>query len=188
MEENIKKISKDKLTSEQIGGVFVEILKGNLKLLNGKDLDNIMNLIDQPKPKVSVDYIRNELFYLDVYIIYKALFSRFKESFDEIEKSFKKELERFIKKELTESDALTLIIGITESLVYYMQKNNDTIALMEPGDSSEQRVKFYHYISNKVLGDGVGDDFRYVTYMGNYYTSKLIGFVDIIDNAIDLTS
>jgi hypothetical protein len=188
MEEVVKKINKDKLTSEQIGEVFVEILKGNLKLLNEKDLDNIMNLVDQLKPKVSADHIRNELFYLDVYIIYKALFSRFKGSFDEIEKSFKKELEKFIKEGVSESEALTIMIGVTESLVYYMQKSNDTIELTKPDDSYEKLAEFSRCISNKVIGDDVGDDIRYVMYMSNYYTSKLIGFVNIIDDTIDLVS
>ena len=188
MKENIKKINRDKLAPKEIGQIFVEILKCDLKLLNQKDLDGVMNLADQPKPKVSMAHIRNDLFYLDVYIIYKALFSRFKSSFDEIEKSFKQELEKFIKNELTGSEAQTLMNGVTESVAYYMQKHNDTIALMETNDSSEKLVKFSHYISKKVFGDGAGDDIRYVMYMNSYYTSKMVGFVNIIDNAIDLIS
>lgn len=176
---------KDKLTPHQIGKVFLEILKLEARRIN-ITINNIMTLVDQPKPKVDLKHIKNELIYLNIYIIYHALFNRFKSFFDEITEYLKGELEQFLKEQASEEFALVSMIDVNNAIMDYMKQHNNTIA--KDADSSTGLAKFAHYMATRVLGEEVGDDIRYVMYMENYYTSRVTGLVKVIDNAIELIS
>jgi hypothetical protein len=178
-------MNRDRLTPQQIGKVFFEVLKLEAKIIN-TTMEDIMTLVEQPKPKVDLKHIKDELIYLNIYIIYQAIFSRFKSSFDEIEFCLKEELKRFIEEQISKESVLQIIINVNNALIGYMEQHNNTIA--RDANGSNGLVKFSHYISTRVLGEEAGDDIRYVMYMSSYYVSRLTGLVKVIDNAIELIS
>ena len=184
MKEKIKKISKDKLTFQQIGKTFVEIMETSMAESRKKEVQSIMKLIEEPKPRVSLDHVESELFYLDIYLIYQVVLSRFKDYLDEIDESFKNELEKSLKQQKSEGEALTTMINVNKTLVDYMQEYNNMIP--KSVDSSEGLFKFSHYIAKKVLGSEEGDDVRYVIYMNSYCMGRLTYLADFIDNFIEL--
>jgi len=184
MKEKIKKISKNKLTPQQIGKAFIEILETSMTESRKKEVQSIMKLIKDPKPRVSLGHIESELFYLDIYLIYQVILSRFKAYLNAIDESFKNELEKSLKQQKSEEEALTIIINVNKTLVDYMEEYNNTVP--KYADSSEGLFKFSHYIAKKVLGNKEGDDVRYVIYITSYCTSRLTSLADFIDNFIEL--
>jgi len=187
MKEKIKKVGKDKLTPQQIGKTFVEILLETRVIdFRKKEAQSIVELIKDHNPRVSLGYIEDKLFYLDIYLIYQVILSRFKAYLDKIDESFKNELEKSLKQQKSEKEALTTMINVNKTLVDYMEKYNNTIAGVKNADASGKLAEFSHYIAKRVFGRGAGDDIRYVIYITGYCTDTLTSLADFIDNSIEL--
>lgn len=179
-------MNRDKLTPQQVGEVFFEVLKLEAARIINTTVETIMTLVEQPKPTVNLEHIKNELTFLNIYIIYQAIFSRFQSSFGEIEFCLKEKLKRFIEEQMSEESARKVLINVNNALIGYMEQYNNTIA--RDANEGNGLFQFSHYISTRVLGKEAGDDMRYVMYMSSYYVSKLTGLVKVIDDAIELIS
>ncbi|MBU4509722.1 hypothetical protein KJ830_01610 [bacterium] len=175
-------MTKDRLTSEQIGKVLLEILKTNAKY-NNQRLNRLLNLADQPKPTVSIKHIKDELIYLDIYIIHQAISLTLQSSFDEIEKHFEKELKHFLENKASRGFTLSNMINILKAKNDYMEMHNNTIA---KDGKSKGLPKFAHYISARILGEHAGHDIRYVVYFTDFYVTGLTSLIDLIKNSMEI--
>lgn len=169
-------MTKDRLTSEQISKVLLEVLKVNAKY-NHDRMDKLWSLVDVPKPTRSLKQIHDEMTYLNIYIIYQALFLTLRSSFDEIETHFEKELKHFLENKTSQEFTLLNMINILKAKNDYMEMHNNTIAKC---DNSTGLAKFAHYISTRVLGEDAGHDIRYIMYFTDFYVTGLTSLIDLI--------
>jgi hypothetical protein len=175
-------MTKDRLTSEQIGKVLLEILKTNAKH-NNQRINRLLNLVDQPKPRASIRHIKDELIYLDIYIIYQAISLTLQSSFNEIEKHFEKELKHFLENKASQEFTLSNMLNILKAKKDYMEMHNNTIA---KDGKSRGLPKFAHYISARILGEHAGHDIRYVIYFTDFYVTGLTSLIDLIKNSMEI--
>lgn len=176
---------KLKLTPQQIGGIFLEMLKSEVKRNLNTTVKDLTGKIDIPS-QVDLKHIKDELVYLNIYIIYQALFNRFKSHFDEIEECFKKELKQFLEEQASGEFALISMINVNNAIIDYMKQYNNAIA--KEKDRSSGLRQFTGYITRRVLGRASDLSLSRSMYMMNYYGSRLLGLTKLIDDTIELNS
>lgn len=174
-------MAKDKLTSEQIGKLLLEVLKITAKYDHDR-MDRLWSLVDVPKPTRSLRQIRDEISYLSIYIIYQALFLTFKSDFDRILACFKEELKQYIEGKSSKYFADLSMLNILEAIKDYMGAHNNMIT---DSNNSKGLAKFARYISTRILGEEVGNDIRYVMYFTDFYVTGLTSLTDLIKENIE---
>ena len=175
-------MGKDKLIPQKLGCVFIEILKHDSHFFP-KILEGLKEINAKQKIQIDEDYINTELIYLHIYGYYQTVHNRFKKHFEVFEKSFREELRKFQKETMSEESVLHFESSLLEALTFYMTKFNETL-----GKKSDvnNRIKFSHYISTRILGNKIGDDIRFVMYMSGVYNGLMTALTELIDSSIEL--
>lgn len=177
---------KDKVTPKELGIILLETLKTKAKQgFYNKTANELMNLTETEVP-VDINHIKNELVCLEIYIIHQVIYHRFPDFYDEIMKSFRNELAKYLEEQsskLNEQSSkeifLENVLYAEKTVVYYMERYNKLL------NDPKFMLKFCTCISTRVLWEE-GLDIRYIVYLSSVYTGGLTALADFIDNTIEL--
>ena len=179
-------MSKDKVTPKKLGMILLETLKTKAKEgFYDKTASDIMNLTETKIP-VDINHIKNELVCLEIYIIHQVIYHRFPDFYDEIIKSFRNELSKYLEEQLSKLDEqsskeifLENVLYAEKAVLYYMEMYDKFL------NHPKFLLKFCSLISTRMLWEA-GLDIRHIVYLTSVYTGGLTELTDFIDNTIEL--
>ncbi len=179
-------MDKDKVTPKELGMILLETLKTKAKEgFYDRTASDIMNLTETKIP-VNINHIKNELVCLEIYIIHQVIYHRFPAFYDEIIKSFRNELSKYLEEQSLKLDKqsskeifLENVLYAEKAVVYYMERYNKLL------NDSKFMLKFCTSISVRMLWEA-GLDIRHIVYLTSVYTGGLTALTELIDDTIEL--
>ena len=161
------------------------MLKSEVKRNIDRTINDIMASVE-PKAQVDLKHIKDELIYLNIYILYQVLLNRFKSHSGEIVRYFKKELEQFLKGQKSGEFALISMANINNAIMDYIKQYGNIFANAK--NHSSGLKQFIGYISKRVWGIWGSGSLYVSMHMMNYYGTRVVGLTKLINDTIELNS